>query len=237
MDTGLLKERVAASFAEHQKLYIAVFLAFVAGYGLCSGIRYLSKGADIGIPAELPTATPDIESGADVSGGREELQEMLLEYEVVEAVEEPPAETDGSLPASSKSSSEILSKLAGVKDAKVEVQVLMAGKRAESAKTAKCYNWFRNQEYHVEVVIPKHYADSELWWMRCDSSWPEIYLTLEIDGEVLKSPVKLVGARRNGNADTPVLLISQKIAQDLGLDGWKSYKSRAVGHVSIALAK
>ena len=207
MDGKSITKKVAASFAENHKIYKAAFLAFVAGFGLCLGIGLMTEGANVETP-------PDLEGTIPLKTSESQFFEALTEYH-----------------------SEILAKLSKVKDVKVDVQVLMAGKNAETAKTANCYNRFKNQENHVELVIPKSYSDNELSWFRCDSLWPEMYLTLEVDGIILKTPVKLVGVRRNGNADSPVLLISQKIAQNLDLDGWKEYKRKAIGTISLASVK
>lgn len=223
MDRKSITKKVTASFVENRKTYIAAFLAFMAGLALCIGIRLITEGANIETSQGLESAIPGRIWDTVASGDVEKYKELVSNDEFFEAL--------------SEYHSEIIAKLSKVKDVKVEVQVLMAGKHAETAKTANCYNWFKNQDYHVELVIPKSYSDHKLSWLRCDSSWPEMYLTLEVNGILLETPVKLVGARRNGNANNPVLLISQKIAQDLGLDGWKEYKSKAIGTISLATAK
>lgn len=223
MDRKSIIKKVAASFAENRKTLIVAFLAFVAGFALCIGIRLITESANIETSQGLENVIPGRIWDTVASGDVEKYKELVSNDEFFEAL--------------SEYHSEIIAKLSKFKDVKVEVQVLMAGKYADKAKTANCYNWFKNQKYHVELVIPKSYPDDKLSWFRCDSSWPEMYLTLEVDGTRLKTPVKLVGVRRNGNADTPLLLISQKIAQDLELVGWKEYKSKAIGAISLASAK
>jgi hypothetical protein len=237
MDIETIKQNIAASFTEHRNLYVAAILAFAAGYAVSSFISYLGEDAPVVATGQVPPASADAELDVTHAADHEQLMGLLLEDEAVDEQPETVAEKQeaAATPASSEDSG-LQSLLAEVKGERVDVQVLMAGKAAESAKTAKCYKWFKNQEYHAEVVIPESYADSKLWWLRCDASWPEIYLTLEVGGEALKTPVKLVGARRNGKSETPLLLVSQKIAQDLQLKGWQNYRGRAAGVVSLAPA-
>ena len=204
---------------------------------MSSLISYLGEDASLVTAGQETPVSAGGELDVTHPADHEQLMELLLEDEVV--VDEQPETVAEKEPAATPASSEdpgLQSLLAEVKGERVDVQVLMAGKTAESAKTAKCYQWFKNQEYHAEVVIPESYPDSSLWWLRCDASWPEIYLTLEVGGEALKTPVKLVGARRNGKAETPLLLVSQKVAQELQLKGWQNYMGRAAGVVSLAPA-
>lgn len=234
MDMETMKEKIFASFTEHRNLYIAVILAFAAGYAVSSVIRYLGGDSSVVITGQEAPATADDELDMTHAADHEQLMDLLLEDGAVDEQPETVAEEDTAVTPAASEDPGLQSLLAEVKGERVDVQVLMAGEAAESAKTAKCYKWFKNQEYHAEVVIPESYPDSKLWWLRCDSSWPEIYLTLEVGEEVLKTPVKLVGARRNGKAETPLLLVSQKIAQDLRLKGWQNYRGRAAGVVSLA---
>ncbi|MEN8213623.1 MAG: hypothetical protein ABFR19_04605 [Pseudomonadota bacterium] len=223
MDVRLLANKAAASFAENRNTYIAALSAFVAGFGLCIGIGLMTDGTNVETPPDLETTVQDRIHDTVTSTDVQKDRELASDDEFDEAV--------------SQHHSEIIARLSEVKDVEVDVQILMAGRNAESAKTANCYNWFMNLEYHAELVIPESYPGHRLSWLRCDASWPEMYLALNINGIPLQTPVKLVGVRRNGRADTPVLLISQKIAQDLELDGWEEFKSKASGTLSLASVK
>lgn len=195
------------------------------------------KGAGFDTFPALNTALPDKVWNTMVSADTEKYEELVSKREFYEALKVYHSDITKSFLTPSNNKLETIAKIEKVKDVQVDVQILMAGKKAETKKTAKCYNWFKNDEYHVELVIPATYPDYELSWFRCDLSWPEIQLKLVVGGTALKSPVKLVGARRNGKATSPVLLISQKIAEELKLDNWEEYKSKAFGSVSVASAK
>lgn len=191
------------------------------------------KGASFETFPQLNEKLPEKVWNTMAKGSSEDYSEFVSRDEFFEALKSYHTELTESFLVPSNSKVEILSKLEKVMDIEIDVLVLMAGENAHTAQTANCYNWFENDSYHVELVIPKTYSAQELSWFRCDFAWPEMYLTLTVDGSELPTPVKLVGARRNGNSNKPVLLISQKIAQDLKLHSWERFLSKAYGSISI----
>lgn len=113
-----------------------------------------------------------------------------------------------------------------------DVQILMVGKHSEGNYTAKCFQEFTNNELQAIVVIPESLPESEYSWFDCTFGWPTTTLKINnVDG------IKLVGVRRNGKSNKLLVLVSQKTAKLLDLEGWESYKSNSYGKLVITDAE
>ena len=110
-----------------------------------------------------------------------------------------------------------------------DVQLLMAGAHLENMPTKHCSKSFHNASLQAILVIPDTYPAKELGFLDCRFGWPRIKLKVnDVTG------IELVGVRRNGKTNRPILLLSREAARQLKLNGWGSYSSNGYGTAQVS---
>ncbi|WDT85124.1 hypothetical protein [Alteromonas sp. 009811495] len=110
-----------------------------------------------------------------------------------------------------------------------DVQLLMAGAHLENKPTKHCNQDFHNGSLQAILVIPSSYPAQELGFLDCRFGWPKIKLQVNNF-----SGIELVGVRRNGKTNRPILLLSREAGRQLKLNGWNSYSANGYGTAQVS---
>jgi hypothetical protein len=105
--------------------------------------------------------------------------------------------------------------------------------KALDGDTTSCGRKFHHDKLHAIIRIPENVSPEKYGWLRCGGISSPTY-KIEINANDMKlGGITIVAIERNGTTDSLELKVSHKVAQQLNLPDWRTYKTRTIGSYKL----